>query len=68
MKTRKINYWVIGMVAVSVMGFLVIPPLMKKYSNKLYKSSLKKNEIDFENMGPEVVRKEEAKEESAHDD
>lgn len=49
--------------AVTVIGFLVIPPLMKKYSNKLYKSSLKKDEIDFDKMGPEIVKKDEAKEE-----
>ena len=63
MSIRKTIYWIIGIVAVTAMGFLVIPSLMKKYSNKLYKSLLKKDEISFENMGPEVVKKEESKEE-----
>lgn len=62
MSTEKTVYWIIGIAAVMVIGFLVIPPLMKKYGNKLYKSSLKKDEIDFENMGPEIVKKEETKE------
>ncbi len=62
MSTEKTVYWIIGIAAVMVIGFLVIPPLMKKYGNKLYKSSLKKDEIDFENMGPEIVKKEEKKE------
>ena len=62
MSTEKTVYWIIGIAAVTVIGFLVIPPLMKKYGNKLYKSSLKKDEIDFENMGPEIVKKEETKE------
>lgn len=62
MSTEKTVYWIIGIAAVMVIGFLVIPPLIKKYGNKLYKSSLKKDEIDFENMGPEIVKKEETKE------
>ncbi len=63
MNTDKTLYWVIGVLALTVIGFLVIPPLMKKYGNKIYKSSLKKDEIDFDNMGPEIVKKEDAKEE-----
>lgn len=63
MSTEKTVYWIIGIAAVTVIGFLVIPPLMKKYSNKLYKSSLKKDKIDFENMEPEIVKKIESKEE-----
>ena len=63
MSTEKTIYWIIGIAAVTVIGFLVIPPLMKKYGNKFYKSSLKKDEIDFEDMGPEIVKKEETKEE-----
>ncbi|MBR0399806.1 MAG: hypothetical protein IJH95_03190 [Mogibacterium sp.] len=63
MSTEKTIYWIIGIAAVTVIGFLVIPPLMKKYSNKLYKSSLKKDDIDFDKMGPEIVKKENAKEE-----
>jgi len=58
MSTEKTVYWIIGIAAVTVVGFLVIPPLMKKYGNKLYKSSLKKDKIDYENMGPEIVKKE----------
>lgn len=44
-------------VALTVVGFIVIPPLLKKYTNKMYKVSLKKEEIDFDNMGPEIVKK-----------
>lgn len=63
MSKGRTIYWIIGIVAVTAIGFLVIPPLMKKCSNKLYKSSLKKDKINFENMGPEVLKKEESKEE-----
>lgn len=41
--------------ALTVAGFVVIPPLVKKYSNKVYKKSLNTEDIDFDNMGPEIV-------------
>lgn len=41
--------------ALTVAGFLVIPPLIKKYGNKTYKKSLNTEEIDFDDMGPEIV-------------
>ena len=53
---------VAGSAAFTVVGVVVIPSLLKKYSNKLYKFSIKKNEIDFDNLGPEIVRKEETEE------
>lgn len=61
MSKGKTIYWFIGLVTVTTIGFLVIPSLVKKYSNKLYKFSLKKDKIDFENMGPEVLKKEKIK-------
>lgn len=42
--------------ALAVVGFIVIPELLEKYSNKIYKSSLKKDKIDFDSMGPEIVQ------------
>ena len=61
MSTRKPICRSIGIIVLMAVVFLVIPPLMEKYSNKIYKFSLKKDNIDFENMGPEVVNKEESK-------
>ena len=66
MSTRKPICRIIGIIVLMAVGFLVIPPLMEKYSNKIYKFSLKKDNIDFENMGPEVVNKEESKGEQVH--
>ena len=63
MNTEKTLYWVVGVLALTIIGFLVIPPIMKKCSNKIYKSSLKKDKIDFDNMGPEIVKKDKAEEE-----
>ena len=46
---------VVGGVALTAVGFIVIPPMLEKYSAKMYKSSLKKDEIDFDNLEPEIV-------------
>ena len=61
--TEKTVCLVFGIAALTLIGFLMIPPLMQKYSNKIYKLSLKKDEIDYENLGPEIVKKNGAKEE-----
>lgn len=44
-----------GGIALTAVGFIVIPPLLDKYANKTYKYYLKKEEIDFDNMGPKIV-------------
>ena len=41
--------------SLTVVGFMFIPPLIQKYGNKAYKASLKREVIDFDNMGPEIV-------------
>ena len=40
---------------VTVAGFIIIPPLIKKYGNKVYKKLLNTEDIDFDDMGPEIV-------------
>lgn len=59
---RKILLFV-GGTALAVVGFVVIPPLMKNYGRKFYKTSLKNENIDFDNMGPEIAEKETKEEE-----
>lgn len=49
----------LGAAALMVVGFMVIPPLIDKWSKKVYKASLKNEEIDFDDMGPEIVPKDE---------
>ena len=58
----KVGLFVAGAV-LTVAGFIVIPPLIKKYGNKAYKKSLSTEDIDFDNMGPEIVSNKDAKEE-----
>ena len=63
MSSGKTLCWVVGAIAITVVGIIVIPPLLKKYGVKLYKSSAKKEEIDFDNLGPEIVKKDKTEEE-----
>ena len=46
-----------GGIALTVVGFVVIPLLHKKLTNKAVKKSYKSENIDFDNLGPEVVHK-----------
>lgn len=39
----------------TIAGLVFIPPLLQKYAGKVYKVSVKKASIDFDNMGPEIV-------------
>ena len=57
MDSKKTICIIAGILAVTAIGFLVIPPLVNKYSNKIYKATTSKKEIDFENLGPEIVKK-----------
>ena len=56
MSDKKKIVCIVVFVAVLIVGIFVIPKLLKKYTGKLYKKS--HGEIDFENMGPEIVKKE----------
>ncbi len=56
-----------GGIVLTAVGFIVIPRLLDKYANKTYKFSLKKEEIDFDNMGPEIVPSKEKEDEESGD-
>lgn len=56
-----------GGIVLTAVGFIVIPRLLDKYANKAYKFSLKKEEIDFDNMGPEIVPSKEKENEESGD-
>ncbi len=57
MKTYKSNKIVkfIFWLAIVIVGIIVISPLIDKLSSKLYKSSLENEDLDFDDMGPEIV-------------
>ena len=46
-----------GFLALATVGVVMIPPLIRKLSNKLYQAGSTNESIDFENLGPEIVRK-----------
>ena len=54
-----------GGIALTAVGFIAITPLLDKYANKAYKSSLKNEEIDFDDMGPEIIPLKEKEEEES---
>lgn len=56
---EKLPLIVAGVVLTAV-AFVVIPPIINKVSRKVYRAKNDTSDIDFENMGPEVVRKEQA--------
>ena len=57
MKKQNIALWIVGSIILTAISFVVIPKLIKKYGDKVYKSSLQNEEIDVDEMGPEMVKK-----------
>lgn len=55
-KSKKILFCISGLF-LTTLGFLLVPAILNKYSNELYKSKLKNEKIDIENMGPEIIKK-----------
>lgn len=55
------SFWVAGVIVLTVAGFVIVPPLLRKCSNKLYKATIKKDEVDIDSLGPEIVRKADGK-------
>ena len=41
--------------ALMIGGFIIIPQIIKYFGNKEYKKSLNTAEIDFDNLGPEII-------------
>lgn len=56
-KGKKILF-VVGGIALMAAAFVVIPPAINKVSRKVYRAQNDTSDIDFDNIGPEVVRKE----------
>ena len=56
MNKKKVCCVAIGTV-VTVVGIIVIPPMIKKYGNKIYKSTISTDKIDFDDLGPEIVKR-----------
>jgi len=48
----------IGCGVLTVLGFIIVPPIITKISNKIYKMNSDTDKIDFDNLGPEIVKRE----------
>ena len=51
---KKVVYIIVG-IAMAMFGIFIVPKLLKKCTEKLYKNSHKN--IDFDDFGPEIVKK-----------
>lgn len=47
----------LGAIGITFIGFLTIPPLIKKVSQKLYRDDIEKKEFNFDDFEPEIVEK-----------
>lgn len=47
---------ILGGVALTVVGFWMIPPLISRFGRKIYKATRKNDSIDFSKLGPEIVK------------
>lgn len=63
MKSRTTVYWVLGTCAFAAVGLFVVPQITMKISAKMYKANIQKEEVDFNNLGPEIVKKDTTAEE-----
>lgn len=61
MSENKNLIFVIVAVVLVVLGFLFVPKIINKFSNRIYKK-MDRKEIDFDNLGPEIVKKDKEKE------
>lgn len=53
--------FVVGSVALTAVSVVVVPPILDRLSRKAYKASVDTSDIDFNDMGPEIVRKDSTK-------
>jgi flagellar basal body-associated protein FliL len=53
---------IVGGAALTVAGFIIVPPLYNKLTNKAVKKASSTDDIDFDNLGPEIVQKDASKE------
>lgn len=54
---KKKHHWLLCGLLLTAVGFLLIPKATSEISNKTYKKEVDTRDINFEDMGPEIVRK-----------
>ena len=53
----KIACYVTGSIVVTIVALAVMPQLIRKLSVRKYRSDYDTSDIDFDDMGPEIVDK-----------
>ena len=61
MSENKNLIFVIVAIVLVVLGLIFVPKIINKLSNRIYKK-MDRKEIDFDNLGPEIVKKDKEKE------
>lgn len=61
-KSTKIACYVAGSIVITVVALAVMPEVIRKLSILQYRSKYDTSDIDFDNMGPEIVDKRESTE------
>lgn len=56
-RSSRIVLYVMGSVAVAAIAIAVVPPLIRKLSMRQYRASSGVSDINFDDMGPEIVEK-----------
>lgn len=58
METKKIVWYVLGSLVLFGIACFIVPKVTKSITNTMYKNSVKKkNKVDDEDWGPELVKK-----------
>lgn len=54
-RSTKIACYVAGSIVITVVALAVMPELIRKLSIRQYRSGYDTSDIDFDDMGPEIV-------------
>ena len=57
MNSEKVIWWILGAIGLTIIGGLLVPRILAVVRGKIYKASNHTTEIDFDNLGPEIVKK-----------
>ena len=56
-KNSNTFLWILGGIVLTALGIMYIPLLIQRMGNKFSKWTSKVEDIDFDNLGPELVKK-----------
>ncbi len=57
LNSKSVIGYFLGSIILTAVGCILIPPFIETCGNKVYKYSLKHDKIDYDNLGPKIVKK-----------